>query len=162
VGYPSEPEGRRLERFPDRIAVEDLRECFALSDRDPELVFAQRGPENRLGLALTLCAIRFLGFVPDDLASVPEEALCFVAAQVDAAAQELLQYGARAQTRRTHLTVALSHLGWRRVEPSAPASGSCSGRWRATGVWSSSARWRSRSACCPRLAGGRWRPWGGG
>jgi TnpA family transposase len=115
VGYPSEMERRRLERFPERIAVEDLRVCFALSDRDRELVFAQRGPENRLGLALTLCAIRFLGFVPEDLASVPEEALSFVAGQVDAAAQELLQYGGRAQTRTTHLTLALAHLGWRKL-----------------------------------------------
>ena len=33
MGYPNEAERRRLERFPDRIAVEDLRACFALSDR---------------------------------------------------------------------------------------------------------------------------------
>jgi hypothetical protein len=37
VAYPSEAERRRLERFPDRIAVEDLRACFALSDDDRRL-----------------------------------------------------------------------------------------------------------------------------
>jgi hypothetical protein len=81
VGYPNEAERRRLERFPDRIAVEDLRACFALSDRDRSLVFDQRGPENRLGLAVSWCALRFLGFVPDDIASIPDEALAFVAAR---------------------------------------------------------------------------------
>lgn len=50
MGYPNEAERRRLERFPDRIAIEDLRSCLALSDADRELVFAQRGAANRVGL----------------------------------------------------------------------------------------------------------------
>ena len=74
------------------------------------------GPTNRLGLAVSLCALRFLGFVPDDIASIPDEALGFVAGQVDAAAHELLAYGARAQTRSDHLQLVLTHLGWRRVD----------------------------------------------
>ncbi len=114
--YPNEAERRRLERFPDRIAVEDLRACFALSDRDRSLVFDQRGPENRLGLAVSLCALRFLGFVPDDIASIPDEALLFVAGQVDAGPHELLPYGARAQTRSDDLQLVLAHLGWRRAD----------------------------------------------
>jgi hypothetical protein len=115
VGYPNEAERRRLERFPDRIAVEDLRACFALSDRDRVVIFEQRGPENRLGLAVSLCAVGFLGFVPEDIASIRDEALGFVAGQVDAAPHELLAYGARAQTRSDHLQLALSHLQWRRM-----------------------------------------------
>ena len=115
MGYPNAAERRRLERFPDRIAIEDLRSCFALSDVDRELVFAQRGAANRLGLAVALCAVRFLGFVPDDIASIPDEALAFVAGQVDAAAYELLAYGARAQIRSDHLQLVLTHLDWRRV-----------------------------------------------
>jgi hypothetical protein len=39
MGYPNETERRRLECFPDRIAVEDLRACFAFSDRDRVLIF---------------------------------------------------------------------------------------------------------------------------
>jgi Domain of unknown function (DUF4158) len=116
VGYPNDAERKRLERFPDRIAVEDLRACFALSDRDRVLVFDQRGAENRLGLAVALCALRFLGFVPDDIASIPDEALVFVSGQVDAAPHELLAYGARAQTRSDHLQLVLAHLDWRRAE----------------------------------------------
>ena len=71
--------------------------------------------ENRLGLAVSLCALRFLGFVPDDIASIPDEALVFVSRQVDAEAHELLAYGARAQTRSDHLQLVLDHLGWRRA-----------------------------------------------
>ncbi len=116
MGYPNETERRRLERFPDRIAVEDLRACFALKERDRTLVFDQRGPENRLGLAVSLSALRFLGFVPDDVASIPDEALTFLAGQVDAAPHELLAYGSRSQTRSDHLALVLEHLGWRRAD----------------------------------------------
>jgi hypothetical protein len=98
VGYPNDAERRRLERFPERIAIEDLRACFALSDRDRVLIFEQRGPVNRLGLAVSLCALRFLGFVPDDIASIPDEALGFVASQVDAAPHELLTFGPEGRT----------------------------------------------------------------
>ncbi|MDX6707639.1 MAG: hypothetical protein QOI48_3485 [Solirubrobacteraceae bacterium] len=121
MGYPNDAERRRLERFPDRIAVEDLRACFALSDRDRVVIFEQRGPENRLGLAVSLCALRFLGFVPDHIASIPDEALEFVAGQVDAATHELLAYGTRAQTRSDHLQIALTHLAWRRMHDAGRA-----------------------------------------
>ncbi len=115
MSYPNAAERLRLERFPDRIAVEDLRACFALSDADRLLVFAQRGAGNRLGLAVCLAAVRFLGFVPENLASIPQPALDFLAGQTDAVPQELLAYGARAQTRTAHLQLTLRHLGWRRA-----------------------------------------------
>jgi uncharacterized protein DUF4158 len=125
VGYPNEAERRRLERFPDRIAVEDLRACFALSDRDRVLIFDQRGPDNRLGLAVSLCALRFLGFVPDEIASIPEEALAFVAGQVDAAPHELLAYGTRAQTRN----VVADETALARVAPVTHAHVNSLGRY---------------------------------
>jgi hypothetical protein len=115
MSYPNAAERRRLERFPDRIDVEDLRACFALSDRDRELIYDQRGVDNRLGLAVTVCAVRFLGFVPVELASIPEEALAFVAGQVDTVPHELLAYGTLAQTRSDHLALVLEHLRWRRA-----------------------------------------------
>ncbi len=65
---------------------------------------------------MSLCALRFLGFVPDDIVSIPDAALSFVAGQVDAAPHELLAYGTRAQTRSDHLQLALTHLEWRRVD----------------------------------------------
>ena len=113
--YPNEAERRRLERFPDRIAVEDLRACFALSDRTAAWSLTSAGPENRLGLAVSLCALRFLGFVPDDIASIPDEALLFVAGQVDARPHECCPRGTR-ETRSDHLQLVLAHLGWRRAD----------------------------------------------
>ncbi len=54
--------------------------------------------------------------MPEEVASIPDEALVFVAGQVDAAAHELLAYGARGQTRSDHLGLVLTHLGWRRPD----------------------------------------------
>jgi hypothetical protein len=64
VAYPSEIERHRLERFPEQIAVGDLRACFALSDADRELVFAQRGVASRLGLAVQLRGCASSGSCP--------------------------------------------------------------------------------------------------
>lgn len=119
MAFPSENERRRLERFPDRIAVEDLRACFALSDSDRDLVFAQRGPQNRLGSAVQLCALRFLGFVPDDLLGLPSDALEFLAGQVDAAPHELLAYGARPRTRADHFARVRDHLSFTSLDATA-------------------------------------------
>lgn len=122
MAYPSDAERRRLERFPEHIAVEDLRACFALSDADRALVFAQRGAANRLGLAVQLCALRFLGFVPQDLAGLPAAALEFLAGQADAAAHELLEYGARPRTRVDHLARVRQHLGYHTLDSAAAAA----------------------------------------
>ena len=42
------------------------------------------GAANRLGLALQLCALRYLGFVPRNLSAAPRSAACFVADQLEA------------------------------------------------------------------------------
>ena len=41
------------------------------------------GAANRLGLALQLCALRYLGFVPRNLSAAPRSAACFVADQLE-------------------------------------------------------------------------------
>ena len=64
MGYPSKREADRLERWPQRIELEDLRESFALGDSDRDLVFGPRGAENgvarsfvrKTGLAGAACA----------------------------------------------------------------------------------------------------------
>ncbi len=112
MGWPSRPERERLERFPLEIALEDLRESFTLKAGDRDLVFSQHGPA-RLGVAVALCALRFMGFVPDDLASIPEHGLLWVYDQLEAEPTELLAYGVRAQTRSDDLGAIRAHLGFR-------------------------------------------------
>lgn len=121
MSYPSAREIERLEAWPPRIELEDLRRSFALSDLDRELVFEQRGAASRLGLAAQLCALRFVGFIPEDLAVVPRPALQFLCDQMLCEPHELLDYGAREQTRSDHLGLIRDHLGFRPWDEAAAA-----------------------------------------
>lgn len=68
----------------------------------------------RLGFALSLCAVRYLGFCPEDLVSAPKAALWYVGQQVGAPPEAIVQYGMRGQTRTDHLRLIHDHLGYRR------------------------------------------------
>ena len=60
--------------FPEEIPGDDLIRAFTLTGADRDLVAIRRGAANRLGLALQLCALRYLGFVPRNLSAAPR---CF-------------------------------------------------------------------------------------
>ena len=86
-------ERKRLDAFPSEIAEADLIRYFTLSHSDLDLVRRQRGDQNRIGFALQLCALRYMGFCPDDLEIVPTTALAFVADQLQASPAALHVYG---------------------------------------------------------------------
>ena len=56
----SETELARLASFPEEIPGDDLIRAFTLTGADRDLVAIRRGAANRLGLALQLCALRYL------------------------------------------------------------------------------------------------------
>ena len=110
LGQLSRVERERFGRFPDSITGSDLRGFFGLTGPDAAFVLSRRGGANRLGLAVQLGCLRFLGFVPK-LESVPGEVIEFVARQLDVA-PSLGDYGLRQQTRSDHLVELMDHLGF--------------------------------------------------
>ena len=52
-------------RFPSDIPEDDLISFFTLSVIDKGLVLNRRGDHNRLGFAVQLCTLRYLGYCPD-------------------------------------------------------------------------------------------------
>ena len=72
-------------------------------------------PANRLGFAIQLGTLRFRGFCSDDLTTVPEPVVAFVARQLDVAPGELTRYGRRGQTRTEHLRQIRQYLGFRKA-----------------------------------------------
>src|SRR5689334_15878042 len=109
----TEQERKRLDAFSAEIAESDLIRYFALSGSDLEFVRRQRGDYNRLGFAFQLCALRYLGFAPDDLTTAPPTAISFLADQLQVSPAVLHSYGSRSQTRTDHLQQIQLYLGFR-------------------------------------------------
>ena len=135
IGFLSEAERERLDRFPPQIVHADLITFFTLSPADRVQLPRTTTAANRLGFALQLGALRYLGFSPDDLTTAPEVVVAFVAEQLDVAPHELTRYARRGQTRTERCRVRrppVAHSERRRARSSATRHGGRrSPRWRA-------------------------------
>ncbi len=88
---------------------------FTLTPADVAFVDpgAGRGAADRLGMAVLVSALPWLGFVPDDVASAPPVAVARLAERLGLDPVALRGYGKRAQTRTDHLKSAARYLGWK-------------------------------------------------
>ena len=80
-----------------------LLEHYTLADDDLEYIRERRRPENKLGFALQLCALRYPGrtLAPGEL--IPDEILAFIGAQIGISEDALATYAKRRQTRHQHM-----------------------------------------------------------
>jgi len=103
-----------LRRFPE-IGREELFRFFTLTSADVAFVDPGRGrgPADRLGLAVTLCSLPWLGFVPDEVSAAPRAAVERLAGQLEVDPDAIRSYGRRPKTRTEHLRLAAQYLGWR-------------------------------------------------
>ena len=110
----SDEELARLRGFPE-ITAEELVRFFTLSAADAEFVDPGRGrsAKDRLGLAVQLCSLPWLGFVPDDVTTAPAVAVERLARRLGVDPGELGSYGQREQTRTDHVGMVSRYLGWR-------------------------------------------------
>src|SRR5450631_3203999 len=105
----------QLRRFPD-ISREELIRYFTLTPADEAFVVARHGAANRLGAAVQLCSLPWLGFVPDDVVSAPPVAVARLSKRLRIPVGELVDYGSREQTRTDHLREVARYRGWRLAE----------------------------------------------
>ena len=75
VRYLSDPELARLSSWPDEIAVKDAVTYFTLSADELSWLAGFNRQQNRLGVAVQLSTLPWLGWIPDDLAACPPFAL---------------------------------------------------------------------------------------
>jgi TnpA family transposase len=115
-GFLSAAERERWQRFPETIPQDDLAVYFLLSDDNAHEVNRQREPFNRLGYALQLCTLRYLGFVPTDFTATPEVVVTFVAEQLGIAPRVLALYDNR-RTQSDHRRYVRAYLGFRQATP---------------------------------------------
>lgn len=110
--FMSQTERQRLTIFPDEVTPADCVVYFTLTPADRELLEGRRGDANRLGMALLLCSLRYLGYFPIDIQQAPGDVVVFVANQLQLSPATLSDYADRAETRREHLGQVMQHLGW--------------------------------------------------
>lgn len=131
-GLPAE-ELQRLSSWPAEVARSDLAVYFTFSLEDLRWIRVHRGAAERVGLAVQLTALRFLGFVPVDLVETPPEVAGYVGEQIGVAPATFALYAREVdgRTRRRHVAAVVEHAGWR----------TCAQR-----EWSSLAAWLTERA----------------
>lgn len=114
----SEEELAGLRGFPE-ISREELIRFFTLTAADEGFVRGKRSPSTVLGVAVQLCTLPWLGFVPDAVAAAPAVAVERLATQLELPVGVLGGYGQREQTRTDHLREVMAYLGWRTADRQA-------------------------------------------
>ena len=93
-----------------------LARYFHLDEADLEFIFDRRGNHNRLGFALQITSVRFLGKFLSEPTFVPINAQQFVATQLSILDVSVLSdYATRETTEREHTALIRTHYGYREM-----------------------------------------------
>src|ERR1700730_19421488 len=95
------------ESSPEQLAL-----YFRLDDRDRALLDPQRHDATRLGLALQLCSVRFLGTFLSDPADVPHSVVLTLATQLGLAVSTVLSRYRDGQMRYNHVHEIMQEYGY--------------------------------------------------
>ncbi len=114
----SDVELEQLATWPPEVAHSDLAACFTLSITDVRWLRSFRSPRaaaDRLGLAVQLCALPFLGFIPADLAATPAQVVERLAERIGVSPGALARYVGEVsgRSRREHVETVVARAGWR-------------------------------------------------
>ncbi|AXL27569.1 hypothetical protein AXK17_30165 (plasmid) [Klebsiella pneumoniae] len=96
---------------PDEL---QLARYFHLDEADKEFIGKSRGDHNRLGIALQIGCVRFLGTFLTDMNHIPSGVRHFTARQLGIRDITVLaEYGQRENTRREHAALIRQHYQYR-------------------------------------------------
>ncbi|MBF0316512.1 MAG: DUF4158 domain-containing protein [Oligoflexia bacterium] len=104
-----------LENFPQEITDDDLVKYFILSNTDMEQLPVVTQSYNRLGFAVQLCALRFLGFFPKNLLKTPPVILDFLANQLKIKTTNFNRYESKKSTHRSHRRYVIKYLKFKKL-----------------------------------------------
>jgi TnpA family transposase len=104
VEFLTDDEAAAYGRYADAPSQAELEKIFFLDDEDRALVARRRGDHMKLGFALQLVTVRYLGLFLEDPLDVPAVVAGFVAGQLGIADPSCVKrYTDRDKTRFAHV-----------------------------------------------------------
>jgi len=82
VSFLTQPQERRYGRFDGEPTADQLTRYFHFDDADKAFIRSRRGDHMRLGVAMQLGAVRYLGAFLDDVTEAPTRVSAFVGKQI--------------------------------------------------------------------------------
>ena len=113
ANFLTEEQNKNYGCYPDSLSEEQLNRYFHLDDKDRELINICRRDYNKLGYALQLATVRFLGTFLANPVEVPTEVKKYLAQQLDLSdISELKNYMERKATRLSHTKEIREFFGY--------------------------------------------------
>lgn len=105
-------ERQQYTKISPNLSERELGIYFTLTQYDIELIKRRRRDYNRLGFAVQLCVLRFLGRALSDINEVPTQIVDYIANQINANAKSFAAYGEREATKYEHLEEIRAEYGY--------------------------------------------------
>ena len=112
VEFLSAEQEKRYGRYVGEPSPEQLAKYFYLDNIDFKLIKDRRGDHNRLGLALQLCTVRFIGTFLTDPTDVPTVVIIFLAKQLGVFDTSILERYRNSETRWRHTALIKQSYGY--------------------------------------------------
>ena len=138
VSFLTAEQERRYGRYAGEPSSDQLARYFHLDDADRELVMAKRWDHMRLGFAVQLGTVRFLGTFLDDLAGVPAGVTADLARQLGIGNPDCIAVYREGRARWQHAREIRLRLGY--CEFTDPFTGFRLARWLYALCWTGTDR----------------------
>lgn len=113
VDFLTTSQRQRYGSYPGSLSSDELARNFHLDDDDREWIATKRRDSSRLGFALQLATVRFLGTFLEDPTAVPAAVLRTVAAQIDVADVTCATAYRQSEQRWRHTAEIRARYGYR-------------------------------------------------
>ena len=138
VDFLTGEQQRRYGRYAGEPSPAQLERYFHLTDKDRGFIARCRHDHTRLGFAVQLGTVRFLGTFLADLAEVPRGVVAYLARQLGIADTDGLERYAAGEMRRDHVAEIRRHYGYCDFHEGTEAAALY--RWLANRAWVSAER----------------------
>ena len=120
IGFLTDAQRRSYGRFNGEPTSDQLARYFHLDDADLNIIGERRGDHNRLGFAVQLCTVRFLGTFLENLSETAPGAVAFLGRQLSLQDPSVFSNYCLSEARWDHAGEIRSRYGLREfTDPSA-------------------------------------------